>query len=218
MKRKIILLGPPGVGKGTQAALLRERLGIPHISTGDMLREHIARDSALGRQAKEFMDAGKLVPDELVINMLAERVTRADCADGFLLDGFPRTTAQAEALDANPDTAPNAVADIDLNDDAIVNRLSGRLVHPASGRVYHREFSPPQNPDRDDQTGEPLVQRDDDKPEVIRRRLSVYREQTSPLKDRYRQAAEKGGIRYVACDGGQDIESVSAQLLAALEQ
>ena len=217
MMKKIILLGPPGVGKGTQAARLRERLGIPHISTGDMLREHIARDSALGREAKEFMDAGKLVPDELVINMLAERVSRADCADGFLLDGFPRTEAQAQALDARPDTAPTAVADIDLDDDAIVTRLSGRLVHLASGRVYHREFSPPQNPDRDDQTGEPLVQRDDDKPEVIRRRLSVYREQTSPLKARYRKAAEGGGIRYVSCDGGRDIAAVSAELLAALE-
>ena len=217
MRNKIVLLGPPGVGKGTQAARLCGRLGVPHISTGDMLREHIARDSALGRQAKEFMDAGQLVPDDLVISMLKERVSRADCADGFLLDGFPRTVAQAEDLDNQPETAPAAVADIDLDDDAIVARLSGRLVHPASGRVYHREFSPPQTPGRDDQTGEPLVQRDDDQPEVIRRRLAVYREQTSPLKARYRRAAEEGKVRYVSCDGGQAIDAVSARLLAALE-
>ena len=217
MRKKIILLGPPGVGKGTQAARLRGRLGIPHISTGDMLREHIARDSALGRQAKAFMDAGKLVPDELVIDMLVERVKRADCADGFLLDGFPRTEAQAAALDARAEIAPSAVADIDLDDDSIVSRLSGRLTHAASGRVYHREFSPPKTPGVDDETGEALIQRDDDKPEVIRRRLAVYREQTRPLKARYEKAAAAGGLRYVRCDGGKGIDAVFAELSAALE-
>lgn len=216
--KKIILLGPPGVGKGTQAARLRERLGVPHISTGDMLREHIARDSALGREAKQFMDAGQLVPDELVINMLVERVARADCSDGFLLDGFPRTAAQAEALDARPETAHAVVADIDLDDDAIVARLSGRLVHLPSGRVYHREFSPPQTPGRDDQTGDALTQRDDDQPEVIRRRLAVYREQTAPLKARYQAAAAAGQVRYIACDGGGAPDAVAAKLLAALEE
>ena len=214
---KVILLGPPGVGKGTQAQRLRERFGVPHISTGDMLREHIARDSSLGRRAREFMDAGKLVPDALVIEMLAERVCRADCADGFLLDGFPRTTAQAEALDARPETAPSAVADIDLDDDAIVSRLSGRLVHAPSGRVYHRDFAPPKTPGADDETGEPLTQRDDDKPEVIRRRLAVYREQTHPLKERYRAAAEAGKLRYVQCDGGQNMDAVTERLADGLE-
>ena len=215
--KKILLLGPPGAGKGTQAARLRERFGAPHISTGDMLREHIARDSALGRDAKGYMDAGKLVPDGLVIDMLAERVSRADCADGFLLDGFPRTEAQAEALEARPEARPSAVADIDLDDDSIVARLSGRLVHPASGRVYHRDFSPPKEAGCDDETGEALIQRDDDKPEVIRRRLGVYREQTKPLRARYQKAAEAGKLRYIRCDGGKPAEAVFAELVAALE-
>ena len=215
---KVILLGPPGVGKGTQALRLRERFGVPHISTGDMLREHIARDSSLGREAKGFMDAGKLVPDELVIEMLAERVRRADCADGFLLDGFPRTAAQAEALEARPETAPSAVADIDLDDEAIVARLSGRLVHLPSGRVYHSEFAPPKTAGADDETGEPLTRRDDDKPEVIRRRLAVYRQQTRPLKERYRAAAQAGKLRYVECDGGQSPDEVTRRLTAGLEE
>ena len=216
--KKILLLGPPGVGKGTQAARLRERFGVPHVSTGDMLREHIARDSQLGREAKEYMDAGKLVPDSLVISMLVERVSRADCADGFLLDGFPRTEAQAAALDERPEAAPTAVADIDLDDDSIVARLSGRLVHAASGRVYHREFSPPKVSGKDDETGEDLIQRDDDKPDVIRKRLSVYREQTKPLKARYQAAAAAGKLRYIQCDGGAPIDDVFAKLAADLEE
>ena len=214
---KLVLLGPPGAGKGAQAVRLRERLGVPHISTGDMLREHVARDSALGREAKTFMDAGKLVPDALVIRMLSERVGRADCADGFLLDGFPRTVAQAEALDAVPAAAPAAVADIDLDDDAIVARLSGRLVHPASGRVYHETSAPPKVPGKDDATGEPLVRRDDDQPEVIRKRLAVYREQTRPLKERYQQAGRDGKLTYVECDGAQPIATVFEKIVAALE-
>jgi len=214
---RIILLGAPGAGKGTQAQFLSKHFNIPQISTGDMLRAAIAAGTELGKQAKQYMDAGQLVPDEVIVGLVKERIAQPDCANGFLLDGFPRTVAQADALkEAGVDI--DAVIEIDVPDEVIVERLSGRRVHPASGRTYHIQYNPPKQEGVDDETGEPLIQRDDDKPETIRKRLAVYHEQTAPLVDYYRREAERNPkLKYIHVDGTQPIDQVERQILAALE-
>ena len=182
---KIILLGPPGAGKGTQANFIKEAFGIPQISTGDMLRAAVAAGTELGQQAKKIMDAGELVSDEIILNLVKERIAQQDCENGYLFDGFPRTIIQAEGLQKSG-VDIEYVIEIQADDNEIVSRMSGRRVHPASGRTYHVVFNPPKQPDIDDETGEPLIQRDDDAEETVRKRLQVYHEQTSPLIDHYR--------------------------------
>jgi adenylate kinase len=181
---RLILLGAPGAGKGTQAANICARYGIPQISTGDMLRAAVKAGTPLGLQAKAVMDAGALVSDDLIIGLVRDRLQQSDCAAGFLFDGFPRTLAQADALKA-ASVAIDYVVDFEVPDEDIVDRLGGRRVHPASGRVYHLRYNPPKVAGRDDVTGDELVQRDDDREDTVRRRLAVYREQTRPLVDYY---------------------------------
>lgn len=212
---RIMLLGAPGAGKGTQAAFLTEQFSIPQISTGDMLRASIRSGEALGMEAKGYMDAGQLVPDDLIIRMVKVRVAEADCKNGFLLDGFPRTLAQAEAL-AAADIQLDAVIEIDVAADVIVERMSGRRVHLASGRTYHTTYNPPKVAGQDDVTGEALIQRDDDKAETVKKRLDVYAEQTQPLIQFYRDAAENSSVRYIAVDGTLPIEEVKSIILAKL--
>ena len=182
---RVVLLGGPGAGKGTQAAYITERYGIPQISTGDMLRAAIRSGSAMGAEVKVLMDAGRLVPDEAIVELVAERVAAADCADGYLLDGFPRTIPQAEAM-RERGIRIDAVIEITVPDDDIIERMSGRRVHPGSGRTYHVRFNPPAREGIDDVTGEPLVQRDDDREATVRHRLNVYSEQTAPIIEYYR--------------------------------
>ena len=213
---RIVLLGPPGVGKGTQAKRLSERYQLAHISTGDMLREQVARQTDLGAQAKAIMDAGELVSDGIILEMIKERLQLDDCQKGFLFDGFPRTIAQAQGLDAMPSGAPDTVINLDLNDDQIIERLCGRRMHPASGRIYHIKFSPPKVDGKDDITGEPLIQRDDDNEATAGARLQVFRQQTAPLIDYYAASAQAAKIRYIECDAGDSIDNVSQFLLAAL--
>ena len=201
---RLILLGAPGAGKGTQAKFITERLGIPQISTGDMLRAAVKAETELGLAAKAVMDAGGLVSDEIIIGLVNERIAQPDCERGFLFDGFPRTIPQAQAMvDAGVDL--DHVLEIAVDDEEIVGRLSGRRVHPASGRVYHVEHNPPREPGVDDVTGEALVQRDDDKEETVRKRLAVYHEQTSPLVAFYR---EMEGERAPACHRVEGVGSV----------
>ena len=217
---RLILLGPPGGGKGTQAQAICQRYGIPQISTGDMLRAAVAAGSALGRQAKAAMDAGGLVADEVIIGLVAERIREPDCANGFLLDGFPRTLAQAEAL-REAGVGIDAVVEIAVPDGEIVNRLSGRRSHPGSGRVYHVVFNPPKVEGRDDVTGEPLVQRDDDREETIRRRLVNYHAQTEVLASFYGSMAERGVAGapvLITVDGTQSIDAVRQSILSELEK
>ena len=181
---KFILLGPPGAGKGTQASFITKKYGIPQISTGDMLRAAIKAGSELGLTAKKIMDAGQLVPDEVIINLVKQRITQPDCAGGFLFDGFPRTIAQADAMKA-AGVNIDYVIEIAVPDEEIVLRMSGRRVHLASGRTYHIKFNPPKVADKDDVTGEPLIQRQDDAAETVKERLSVYHQQTKPLIEYY---------------------------------
>ncbi len=203
---RLILLGAPGAGKGTQAKFITERLGIPQISTGDMLRAAVKAETELGLAAKAVMDAGGLVSDDIIIGLVNERIAQPDCERGFLFDGFPRTIPQAQAMvDAGVDL--DHVLEIAVDDEEIVGRLSGRRVHPASGRVYHVEHNPPQEPGIDDATGEPLVQRDDDREETVRKRLAVYHDQTSPLVAFYR---EMEGDRAPACHRVEGVGSVEA--------
>ncbi|MEK9542229.1 MAG: adenylate kinase [Luminiphilus sp.] len=205
---RIILLGAPGAGKGTQAQFLCEQFGIPQISTGDMLRAAVAEGSELGLQAKSIMDSGGLVSDELIINLVKARLQQPDCEAGCLFDGFPRTIPQAQAMvDAN--IAVDHVIEIAVDDEEIVGRLSGRRVHPASGRIYHVVHNPPVEDGKDDATGEPLMQRDDDQEETVRKRLSVYQQQTRPLVDFYR---ELDGPRYHRIDGVGSVEDISAAI------
>ncbi len=185
---RLILLGAPGAGKGTQATFIKEHFGIPQISTGDMLRAAVKAGSPLGIEAKRFMDAGELVTDELIINLVKERLQSPDCANGYLFDGFPRTIPQAEAL-RNGGVAIDHVLEIDVPFDEIITRISGRRVHAPSGRTYHVEFNPPKVAGHDDETGEALIQRNDDKEETVRKRLDVYNAQTRPLVDYYQQWA-----------------------------
>ena len=214
----ILLMGPPGAGKGTQAAKLVEKYNLPHISTGDMFRAAVTEGTALGRQAKEYMDAGQLVPDSVTIGIVKERLSKPDCQAGFILDGFPRTLPQADALkEAN--IGLDFVVEIAVPEESIIERMSGRRVHPASGRSYHIRFNPPKTPDTDDVTGEPLVQRDDDKEETVRHRLSVYRDQTSPLIEYYSKWAASGDTNapaYRKIVGEGAVEEIRDQIFQAL--
>ena len=209
---RLILLGPPGAGKGTQASFIRQKFGIPQISTGDMLRAAIKAGTPLGQAAKKVMDAGRLVSDDIIMGLVQERLKQPDCKPGYLFDGFPRTIPQAEQL--QKDGVPlDYVLEIDVPDREIITRMSGRRVHPASGRVYHVKFNPPKVEGKDDATGEPLVQRDDDLEETVRERLEVYRRQTRPLIDYYnRHAAGK----YRKISGLGSIEEVKQRAFAAL--
>ncbi|MEX0606987.1 MAG: adenylate kinase [Halofilum sp. (in: g-proteobacteria)] len=216
---RIILLGPPGAGKGTQAAYISERYGIPQISTGDMLRAAVAAGTELGQQAKAVMDRGDLVPDELIIGVVQERLAEPDCDNGFLFDGFPRTLGQADAL-REAGVEIDAVVEIAVDDDQIVHRMSGRRVHPSSGRVYHVEFNPPAIAGEDDETGEPLVQREDDHEDVVRQRLTTYHEQTEPLVDYYSKWHESGddrAPRYIHVSGDGDVVDVRDHIFASLD-
>ena len=206
---RIILLGAPGAGKGTQAQILKDKFNIPQISTGDMLRAAIKANTKLGLEAKQFMDSGALVPDQLIIELVKERIQNEDCKQGFLLDGFPRTIPQAEAM-KQASISIDIVIEIDVPDNVIVERLSGRRTHLASGRIYHIQNNPPKIQDKDDITGEPLVQRDDDKKETILKRLDVYHSQTKPLVDYYSKwaASENKGLRYIKINGLGDVKDI----------
>ncbi|MBD3611251.1 MAG: adenylate kinase [Hydrogenovibrio crunogenus] len=214
---KFILLGAPGAGKGTQAQFLTKEFNIPQISTGDMLRAAIKAQTPMGKMAKEFMDAGKLVTDEIIIGLVKDRIAEPDCANGFLLDGFPRTVPQADALKA-AGVEIDAVIEIDVPDSEIVNRMAGRRVHPASGRTYHITYNPPKVDDKDNETGDDLIQREDDKAEVVLDRLKVYHEQTAPLIGYYKAEAEKNDqLKYIQVDGTQPIDTVEKSILSALK-
>ena len=215
---RLILLGPPGAGKGTQAAFIREKYGIPQISTGDMLRAAVKAGTPLGLAAKKVMDAGQLVSDDIMIGLVKERLKQPDCAKGYLFDGFPRTIPQAEAMKAAR-VGLDYVLEIDVPDDEIIARMSGRRVHPPSGRSYHVKFNPPKRDGRDDQTGEPLVQRDDDREETVKKRLEVYRAQTRPLVDyygRWSASSDPRAPRYRKISGTGPVEDITARALAAL--
>ena len=215
---RIILLGPPGAGKGTQAQLISKEFGIPQISTGDMLRAAIKEGTELGKLAKSVMDAGQLVSDDLIINLVKDRISQPDCANGCIFDGFPLTIAQAEALSA-AGVDIDYVIEISVPDDEIVSRMSGRRAHLASGRTYHVVYNPPKVEGIDDVTGEPLVQRDDDKEEVVRDRLSVYHAQTAALIDYYQQVAQSGenAPEYHNFDGTKPIDTVRDEIFAVLK-
>jgi adenylate kinase len=215
---RLILLGPPGAGKGTQANFIREKFGIPQISTGDMLRAAVKAGTPLGAAAKKVMDAGKLVSDDIIIGLVEERLGHGDCTRGYLFDGFPRTIPQAEAMKA-ADVRIDYVLEIHVPDEEIITRMSGRRVHPASGRSYHVKFNPPRVEGRDDQTGEPLVQRDDDREETVRKRLEVYRAQTRPLVDYYKIWTASGDAkapRYRRISGTGPVEEIRNRVLTAL--
>jgi len=212
---RIILLGPPGAGKGTQAQVITEKYGIPQISTGDMLRAAVKAETELGLQAKNVMESGGLVSDDLIIALVKERITLADCVNGFLFDGFPRTIPQAQALvDAGIDI--DCVLEVYVEDEEIVSRLSGRRVHEASGRVYHIEHNPPKEAGKDDVTGEPLVQRSDDTEETVRNRLKVYHDQTEPLVAFYQDSKINQSAIYSRVDGVGSLEDVRERVLDAL--
>ena len=213
---RIILLGGPGAGKGTQAGFITARYGIPQISTGDMLRGHIKAGTALGQAAKRIMDAGELVSDDIVVGIVRQRVAEADCARGYLFDGFPRTLGQAEALD-EAGIAVDAVVEIAVDDEEIIRRMSGRRVHLASGRTYHVSFNPPKQPNTDDVTGEPLMQRVDDREETVRARLAVYHRQTRPLIDFYGDKAAEGALSYVRVSGVGSVETIRERIFAGLD-
>ncbi len=213
---RIVLLGMPGAGKGTQARYLTERFKVPQISTGDMLRAEVKAGTPLGLEAKKFMDAGALVPDTVVIKMAEARVKLPDCANGFIVDGFPRTIAQAEAL-RSAGVGIDFVIDIETADAEILRRMSGRRVHPASGRTYHIEFNQPKVAGKDDVTGEPLVQRPDDQEDTVRKRIETYHVQTKPLVDFYRNQSGAGAPRYVRINGVGAVEAIRDSIFAALQ-
>lgn len=215
---KIILLGGPGAGKGTQAGYITEKFGIPQISTGDMLRAHVKSGSDLGVAAKKIMDEGGLVSDDIIMGMIKERVQDDDCKNGYLFDGFPRTLPQADAL-KDAGIAVDGVVEIDVDDDEIINRMSGRRVHLASGRTYHVIFNPPKVEGKDNETGEDLIQRDDDQPETVKKRLDVYHEQTEPLIAYYSDWAgtgEAGAPSYHKIKGIGGVEDIRDTIFSAL--
>lgn len=215
---KIILLGPPGAGKGTQANHIREAFHIPQISTGDMLRAAVKAGTELGLKAKKIMDAGDLVSDDIILGLVRERVRQADCASGYMFDGFPRTLAQADGMKA-AGIDVEYVVELRVPDEEIVRRMGGRRVHPGSGRTYHVLFNPPRTAGQDDVTGEPLIQRDDDVEETVRKRLQVYHSQTAPLIKYYGDWAATGDRRapkHMCIDGSGDVAEITRQVLAAL--
>jgi adenylate kinase len=212
---RIILLGAPGAGKGTQAQFLMNTFNIPQISTGDMLRAAIKQGTELGKQAKEVMDAGKLVSDDIMIGLVQERVAQADCKNGFLLDGFPRTIPQADGMH-EAGIEIDYVLEFDVPDDVIVDRMAGRRVHPGSGRVYHVSYNPPKEEGKDDVTGEDLIVRNDDKEETVRHRLSVYHEQTEPLVSYYQKLAKQDVVTFHKVDGTRDVNEISNELKGLL--
>ncbi len=213
---RIILLGAPGAGKGTQAQFLTKKFNIPQISTGDMLRAAIKAGTEMGKMAKAAMDAGQLVTDDIIIGLVKDRIAEDDCKNGYLLDGFPRTLPQADAV-TNAGIEIDAVIEIDVPDEEIVKRMSGRRAHLASGRTYHVEYNPPKVEGKDDVTGEDLVQRDDDKESVVLDRLKVYHELTSPLINYYKEQASKNkNLKYITVDGTADIADVEAAITAQL--
>ena len=216
---RLILLGPPGAGKGTQAAFLTQRFGIPQISTGDMLRAAVKAGTPLGLEAKKVMDAGGLVSDEIIIGLVRDRLTQPDCANGYLFDGFPRTIPQADAL-KHAGVKLDYVVEIEVPEQDIIERMSGRRVHPASGRSYHVRFNPPKVACRDDVTGDPLVQRDDDQEETVRHRLSVYRQQTRPLVEYYSSSAGAESAlapKYRKISGVGTVEEIKSRLFDAVK-
>ena len=215
---RLILLGGPGAGKGTQANFIKDNYQIPQISTGDMLRAALKEGTELGLKAKEYMDAGKLVPDDVIIGLVKERIKAPDCEKGFLFDGFPRTIPQADAL-KEAGVPVEAVVDINVPDGEIIKRMSGRRVHLASGRTYHIIFNPPQEEGKDDVSGEPLIQRDDDQEETVRKRLEVYHAQTEPLIDYYKdweKTAESAAPKYIRIEGVGKVKEIRDQIYAAL--
>ena len=215
---RLILLGAPGAGKGTQATFICKHFGIPQISTGDMLRAAVKAGTPLGVEAKKVMDAGGLVSDDIIIGLVKERITQPDCSAGFLFDGFPRTIPQAAAMKA-AGVKLDLVLEIDVPDSAIIERMSGRRAHVASGRTYHVKFNPPKVEGKDDVTGEPLIQRDDDKEETVRKRLEVYQKQTRPLVDYYSQWAASGAPyapRYAKVNGTGTVDEITARVMGAL--
>jgi adenylate kinase len=215
---RVILLGGPGAGKGTQANYIKEKYQIPQISTGDMLRAHVKAGSDLGKAAKKIMDEGGLVSDDIIMGMVKERITEDDCKNGFLFDGFPRTIPQAEAL-KDAGVPVDAVVEIDVPDEEIIKRMSGRRVHLASGRTYHVIFNPPKVEGKDDVTGEDLIQRDDDQEETVRARLKVYHDQTEPLVEFYSRWADAGGEgapRYHKIDGVGGVDQIRDAIFSAL--
>lgn len=215
---RLILLGAPGAGKGTQATFICQKYSIPQISTGDMLRAAVKAGTPLGLELKKVMDSGALVSDELIINLVKERIAQPDCAKGFLFDGFPRTIPQADAMKA-AGVKLDYVLEIDVPFDAIIERMSGRRSHPASGRTYHVTFNPPKVPNVDDVTGEPLVQREDDKEDTVKNRLAVYSAQTRPLVDYYSnwaKADSQAAPKYRAISGTGGVDEITARAFAAL--
>lgn len=213
---RVILLGSPGSGKGTQAKAIMEKFHIPQISTGDMLRAAVREGTPLGIEAKKVMDSGALVSDDIILGLIKERIAQDDCKNGFLFDGFPRTIAQAEGLEEMGITIDHVI-EIVVDDEEIVKRMSGRRVHPASGRTYHVIFNPPKVDGQDDITGEPLIQRDDDKEETVRKRLKVYHEQTKPLVSYYKQQAEHGAVRFSSIDGVGSVDTIRDKIFSLLE-
>jgi adenylate kinase len=216
---RLILLGPPGAGKGTQANFIKDAYGIPQISTGDMLRAAVKAGTPLGLAAKKVMDAGGLVSDDIIIGLVKERLAAPDCAAGYLFDGFPRTIPQADAL-KDGGVGLDYVLEIDVPDAAIVERMAGRRVHVASGRTYHVKYNPPRTPGKDDVTGEDLIQRDDDREETVKKRLDVYHAQTKPLVEYYARWAASGDARapkYRKVEGTGNVEDITRAVLAALK-
>jgi len=216
---KLILLGPPGAGKGTQAAFIKEHFKIPQISTGDMLRAAVSAGTPLGLAAKQVMDSGALVSDDIIIGLVRDRLQQTDCRAGYLFDGFPRTIPQAEAMKV-AGVAIDYVLEINVDDEEIITRMSGRRVHPASGRTYHIVFNPPKYPDHDDDTGEPLIQREDDREETVRKRLNVYHSQTRPLVDYYANWGQQGQIgapRLRSISGVGSVDEIRRRIFESLK-
>ncbi len=214
---RIILLGPPGAGKGTQASMISKKFDIPQISTGDMLRSAIHEGTELGKSAKKIMDNGGLVSDELILNLVQARINQNDCKKGYLFDGFPRTIVQADGISKSK-ISIDYVIEIKVKDGEIIKRMSGRRVHLQSGRTYHIDFNPPKVEGKDDETGEELIQRDDDQENTVRKRLDVYRRETSPLVDYYKTLSNKdnSGVNYLSIDGMKEVKDVTKDIFTKI--